>query len=340
MALTDASFLLFWLLASGCRASGSSSDPGRSGWPRPRRRPRPVVQVQRLARWDRRGAGRVPGAAARRRRSVSAAGSLAVWGCGLVAAVAAALVYWPWFGFVETHGGYADALASPRGYIGGLSSWFEHWRLQLEQATALSGGLGLELGGCESLPAWRAATRLVPPGRSRRRSLPRGDCAVRLDSSCSRLPRPSRGGSVSPGCSPAGDMARSGERLLHVCLDRALGPHPVLSSLRPALAPAPVASAGSCRRGRRPGAQPRAGTAEARHRAGGSPIAACSFACGRCALARSLQGSRLLRPHPGRAAGGLARPRATRCGRRCAVSRCRADLPTRCRGCGSWPGRR
>ena len=50
------------------------------------------------------------------------------------------MVYWPWFQFVESHGGYSALLAHQRSYLGGLSSWPGHWSVQLDQAAALSGG--------------------------------------------------------------------------------------------------------------------------------------------------------------------------------------------------------
>ena len=57
--------------------------------------------------------------------------------------VVAALVYWPWFAFVESHGGYAALLAHQRGYLGGFASWPGHLAVQLAQARALSGGADL-----------------------------------------------------------------------------------------------------------------------------------------------------------------------------------------------------
>jgi 4-amino-4-deoxy-L-arabinose transferase-like glycosyltransferase len=69
----------------------------------------------------------------------------AVWGYGLLAAVIAWVAYWPWFGFVESHGGYAGLLRHQRSYMGGVGSWPIHLRLQLEQMAALSGG-----------PAWNS----------------------------------------------------------------------------------------------------------------------------------------------------------------------------------------
>lgn len=66
--------------------------------------------------------------------------SLRALGFGTIAAMAAALVYWPWFVFVENHGGYARLLAHHRTYLGGWASWWPNFRLQMAQAVALSGG--------------------------------------------------------------------------------------------------------------------------------------------------------------------------------------------------------
>jgi len=64
----------------------------------------------------------------------------AVWGFGSLAALIAVAVYWPWFAFVESHGGYAGLLKHHQSYMGGFSSWLPHLRLQLLQMAALSGG--------------------------------------------------------------------------------------------------------------------------------------------------------------------------------------------------------
>ena len=66
--------------------------------------------------------------------------SAATWGWGLVAALVAAGVYWPWFAFVQTNGGYGALLAHQRGYLGGFSAWPGHLAVQLAEARALSGG--------------------------------------------------------------------------------------------------------------------------------------------------------------------------------------------------------
>jgi hypothetical protein len=93
--------------------------------------------------------------------------SLAIWGWGLVAAIFAAVVYWPWYQFVESHGGYSALLAHQRGYLGGFSSWPRHFLIQVEQAMALSGGFVWWISGAiaasvamlfstsESKPWWR-----------------------------------------------------------------------------------------------------------------------------------------------------------------------------------------
>jgi dolichyl-phosphate-mannose-protein mannosyltransferase len=62
------------------------------------------------------------------------------WGWGLSAAAVAAACYWPWFQFVEAHGGYRALVAHHRGYLGGIGSWPGHLALQLAQARMLSGG--------------------------------------------------------------------------------------------------------------------------------------------------------------------------------------------------------
>ena len=74
----------------------------------------------------------------------------AVWGLGLLAALVAVAVYWPWFTFVESHGGYVGLLKHYQSYMGGVSSWLPHLRLQLEQMAALSGG-----------PAWNVTAYLA-----------------------------------------------------------------------------------------------------------------------------------------------------------------------------------
>ena len=74
----------------------------------------------------------------------------AIWGYGLLAVLVAGAVYWPWFTFVESHGGYAGLLRHHQSYMGGFSSWLPHLRLQLEQMAALSGG-----------PAWNITEYLA-----------------------------------------------------------------------------------------------------------------------------------------------------------------------------------
>ena len=62
------------------------------------------------------------------------------WGWGFLAVIVAAAVYWPWFAFVEGHGGYLALLAHQRSYVGGLSSWPRYFSQQIAQATTLHGG--------------------------------------------------------------------------------------------------------------------------------------------------------------------------------------------------------
>jgi 4-amino-4-deoxy-L-arabinose transferase-like glycosyltransferase len=69
---------------------------------------------------------------------------------GLLAALLAALIYAPWFRFVDAHGGYGRLLAHHRSYIGGSSLWLPQLLIQEEQADALSGG-----------PVWKVAQNLA-----------------------------------------------------------------------------------------------------------------------------------------------------------------------------------
>jgi hypothetical protein len=71
-------------------------------------------------------------------------------GFGVLAALFACAIYWPWFAFVEAHGGYAALLAHHQGYMRGFGSWLPHLRLQLQQMAALSGG-----------PAWNLTEYLA-----------------------------------------------------------------------------------------------------------------------------------------------------------------------------------
>lgn len=66
---------------------------------------------------------------------------LRTFGFGALAAFTAAFLYLPWYVFVERHGGYADLIRHHRSYLGGASSWLPHWRQQLAQVVALSGGV-------------------------------------------------------------------------------------------------------------------------------------------------------------------------------------------------------
>jgi len=147
MALTDVSFLLFWVLAIGqgqrflerpnpTRAVGLGLAVG-------------VAQLFKYNGWI---SGVIVASSAalwlivhpQERRS---RWTIATWGWGLGAACVAAIVYWPWFQFVESHGGYRALLAHQRGYLGGLSAWPGHLSVQLAQAAALSGGPAWLAGG-------------------------------------------------------------------------------------------------------------------------------------------------------------------------------------------------
>lgn len=60
---------------------------------------------------------------------------------GNAAAIVAAFTYLPWYRFVERTSGYANLLAHQRGYFKGFAAWPAIWKIQMEQGVALSGGL-------------------------------------------------------------------------------------------------------------------------------------------------------------------------------------------------------
>ena len=140
MALTDASFLLCWLAAIGMGQ-------------RFLERPNPAravslglaVGLSQLFKYNGWIAGAIVVCTAVvwllfHRDEWRTRPMAATWGCGLFAAVIAAIVYGPWFRFVDSHGGYSALLAHQRSYLGGLSSWPGHWSVQIDQDEFLSGG--------------------------------------------------------------------------------------------------------------------------------------------------------------------------------------------------------
>jgi len=170
MALTDASFLFLWMLAIG---------QGQ----RFLERPNPAravllgvsVGMAQLFKYN----GWISGILVARggawwmlfpRAERSSKEVLATWGWGLVAAAVAAVVYWPWYRFVESHGGYAALLTHHRGYISGITSWPGHLSVQLAQEVALSGGgmwlicggLAAASGALASLGDFALDRRLLP----------------------------------------------------------------------------------------------------------------------------------------------------------------------------------
>jgi 4-amino-4-deoxy-L-arabinose transferase-like glycosyltransferase len=139
MALADASFLLFWVVALG---------QGQ----RFLERPRPSraislgfsVGMAQLFKYNGWLAGAIVALSAavlmvRARSGRTSPHWRAIWGWGIAAAVVAAVVYWPWFEFVSSHGGYGSLLAHHRSYMSGITSWPGHLLAQLAQERALSG---------------------------------------------------------------------------------------------------------------------------------------------------------------------------------------------------------
>jgi hypothetical protein len=141
MALTDASFLLAFVVAVG---------QGQRFLERPNPARALVlglcVGVAQLFKYNGWVSGFIVAVAAlvaqvvNRNRPTSRA-VWATWACGLLAILVATTVYWPWIQFVETHGGYRSLLAHQRGYLSGISRWPDNWSIQLAQARALGGNL-------------------------------------------------------------------------------------------------------------------------------------------------------------------------------------------------------
>jgi len=63
-----------------------------------------------------------------------------VFAAGLLASILAAAIYAPWFRFVDANGGYRRLLAHHRSYMSGPGLWLPHLLIQQAQADALSGG--------------------------------------------------------------------------------------------------------------------------------------------------------------------------------------------------------
>ena len=146
MGLTDSSFLLAWLIALGLGARflerptvGRSLALGLA------------VGLAQNLKYNGWLAGAIVGLTAILdlcvRRPVVGRDVGRVLGQGALAAIVAALAYLPWYLFVERNQGYSALLAHHRGYLGGVSTWWPHLKLQLAEGATLSGGM-----------AWNALT--------------------------------------------------------------------------------------------------------------------------------------------------------------------------------------
>ncbi|GAC1447626.1 MAG: hypothetical protein NVSMB9_30010 [Isosphaeraceae bacterium] len=144
-ALTDVPFLVFWLLALGLGGRFLEK-------PRVARAIALGVAIGIAQNFKYNGylTGAIVGLAALRgiftRRGDRWRNSfVATFGLGLVALLIGAVLYWPWYAFVESQGGYAALIRHHRRYLSGPDFWLPNWKIQLAQVVALSGG-----------PAWGA----------------------------------------------------------------------------------------------------------------------------------------------------------------------------------------
>ncbi|MFO0961105.1 MAG: glycosyltransferase family 39 protein [Isosphaeraceae bacterium] len=86
----------------------------------------------------------------------------------LFSALLAALLYFPWFRFVEGHGGYKALLRHQSGYVLGILAWPHDARIQMDQVEALSGLPNWGIVGRCLLASMAMAGLLVPlPDRLR-----------------------------------------------------------------------------------------------------------------------------------------------------------------------------
>ena len=157
MALTDASFLLSWLVAIGA-GMRFLERPGLA---------RGVVMglmVGLAQQFKYNGwltGGIVVGTALFgliRPEGRKAGPIAATFGWGVLGGVMAGVVVWPWYAFVEGHGGYPALLRHQQSYLGGFRDWWPNLKAQADQAAALSGGQGLILPGLllATFAAWIA----------------------------------------------------------------------------------------------------------------------------------------------------------------------------------------
>lgn len=145
VALTDSLFLIAWLIAVGCgQRFLERPSPGRAillGL---------AVGLAQQCKYNGWLTGGIIAATAlaglivrRQERLMDRWGRTFGWGLG--AAAVSMLIVWPWYRFVEQHGGYGALLRHQRSYLGGFAAWGPNLRTQFEESIALSGGWPLRL---------------------------------------------------------------------------------------------------------------------------------------------------------------------------------------------------
>ncbi len=142
-APTDVPFGLAWLIAIGLGGRFLEKPTYLRPCAGTRCGVRPAVQIQWMADGrDRRPRGVCGFGLSLRSAALVVVHEVASVGLrfpplSLLAAGVALLSYWPWYRFVENHGGYLALVAHHRSYLGGAARWLPYWKQQQAQLAPL-----------------------------------------------------------------------------------------------------------------------------------------------------------------------------------------------------------